>query len=55
MNCQILIEKFVNDRDETIVNQLGQRMWEKSIPIFRYRNLIYFSFDYKRIDSSEFY
>jgi len=26
MNCQILIEKYVNDRDETIVNQLGQCM-----------------------------
>ncbi len=30
MNCQILIEKYVNDRDETIVNQLGQCMFKKN-------------------------
>ena len=25
-HCQTLIEKFVNDRDETVVSQLGQRI-----------------------------
>jgi hypothetical protein len=39
MNCQTLIEKFVNDRDETIVNQLGQRMSIK-------KSLFFFLFEF---------
>jgi len=56
MNCQTLIEKFVNDRDETIVNQLGQRMSiKKSLFFFSYSNFIDFSFNNERINSSRFY
>ncbi|CAF0740565.1 unnamed protein product [Rotaria sp. Silwood1] len=31
MNCQTLIEKYVNDRDETIVHQLGQFLITKEL------------------------
>ncbi|CAF3654754.1 unnamed protein product [Rotaria sordida] len=33
MNCQALIEKFVNDRHETIVNQLGQLLITKELKL----------------------
>ncbi|CAF0896713.1 unnamed protein product [Adineta steineri] len=33
MNCQTLIEKFVNDRDETVVNQLGQLLITKELTL----------------------
>lgn len=29
MNCQTLIEKYVNDRDESVINRLGERTCDK--------------------------
>ena len=45
MNYQLLIENFVNNRDETSVQQLGQCMLKK-IDLFSVENcLLYFSVD----------
>lgn len=29
MNCETLIEKYVNDRDESVINRLGERTCDK--------------------------